>query len=449
MHSRSAKSLPSICATPYFPTLMLAEKVEAPVVSAAAHHSKFFRQSGWLMVANVAAGVMMWGVHFLSKRITAVEYGTLVTLLTAAILVPTMPLQMVFAQQTASDLALGRARQLAGKIRLLWLITFVLWLLVAAVMLSAQNWILSRWQIANPAALWALLMVILGSLWLPMFLGLLQGEQEFLWFGWATILNGVGRIGAAVLIVLALGGQAAGIMTGAAIGYGLAVAVGIWQTRRLWAVASEPFDWRSLLRQVVPLSLGFGATQFLFSVDTVFVKTWFPGTTAFYGAAGTLSRAIIWLVAPLVAVMFPKIVHAVAKSEKSDLMGLVLLGTAALAACGALGLWVFGPLVVRIGFLPSYVAPTTALLPWYAGAMVPLSLANVLVNNLLARSDFRIVPWLVILAAAYGIALTQFHATLVNVLQTLTVFCTLAFGICAWFTFHHSRSAARATLQSE
>ena len=30
-------------------------------------HAVFFRQSGWLMVANIAGGAMTWGVHFLSN----------------------------------------------------------------------------------------------------------------------------------------------------------------------------------------------------------------------------------------------------------------------------------------------------------------------------------------------------------------------------------------------
>ena len=33
------------------------------------HHAAFFRQSGWLMIANVAGGMLMWAVHFLSKQV--------------------------------------------------------------------------------------------------------------------------------------------------------------------------------------------------------------------------------------------------------------------------------------------------------------------------------------------------------------------------------------------
>jgi hypothetical protein len=67
--------------------------------------------------------------------------------------------------------------------------------------------------------------------------------------------------------------------------------------------------------------------------------------------------------------------------------------------------------------------------------MVPLALANVLINNLLARSQFRIVPVLLLLAAAYGVALTQFHDSLITVLKTLGVFNLLLLGACVWFTW--------------
>jgi len=29
----------------------------------------FFRQSGWLMVANIAGGALNWGMHFLQKAL--------------------------------------------------------------------------------------------------------------------------------------------------------------------------------------------------------------------------------------------------------------------------------------------------------------------------------------------------------------------------------------------
>src|SRR5438046_2561474 len=141
---------------------MLAEKVEDPVMTAATHRATFFRQSGWLMVANIAGGILMWAVHFLSKVVGPNEYGIL---------------------------------------------------------------------------------------------------RAFLWLGWTMILNGVGRLSVAVFAVLVLGGLAAGMLTGTLLGLLVTVGIAIWQTRSLWLGPAQPFDWRSLLRQVTPLLLGAGAFQ--------------------------------------------------------------------------------------------------------------------------------------------------------------------------------------------
>jgi len=97
-------------------------------------------------------------------------------------------------------------------------------------------------------------------------------------------------------------------------------------------------------------------------------------------------------------------------------------------------LWLVGPVMVKIVYKTSYVAATTALLPWYAGAMVPLALANVMVNDLLARSRFGVVPWMVLLAVAYGftlpVMLNHFPGRLEVVLQTLGAFNLLLFLVC-------------------
>ena len=388
------------------------------------------------MIANVVSGLLMYAVHLLNKKIPPAEYGVFGVLLAVVMFVPNMPLQMVFAQQTARALATNRERELAGMIRLAWLGTLGLCLLLAIGVGIWQAEILAAWKLANPAGLWITLLVVLLSFWLPLFWGVLQGQQDFFWLGWSNIFNAAGRLGLASFIVLLLGGYAAGMMVGVCLGLVTAVGISIWQTRSLWLRHAQPFDWRRLLAQIGPLMLGFGAVQFFFTADTMFVKAYFSGDdAAFYVSAGTLSRGLLWLVVPLATVMFPKIVHSVARSEKSNLLGIVLLGTAVLAAGGALGLTVLGPLVIKLAYSKDYVSVAAAVLPWYAWAMVPLSLAYALVNNLLARSQFRIVPVLLLLAAAYGVALTQFHDSLITVLKTLGVFNLLLLGACVWFTW--------------
>ena len=62
-------------------------------------------------------------------------------------------------------------------------------------------------------------------------------------------------------------------------------------------------------------------------------------------------------------------------------------------------------------------------------------MANVLLNNLLARSLFKVVPALCVLAVGYALALTQFHATPVMVIKTLGVGNLLLLAVCACYTW--------------
>jgi O-antigen/teichoic acid export membrane protein len=230
------------------------------------------------------------------------------------------------------------------------------------------------------------------------------------------------------------------MMLGVLFGAFLGVAISVWRTRDLWSMPTQKFDWKTLLQEATPLIFGFGASQFLFTSDTMFAKHYFSDDQMKpYVIAGTLARALLWLVMPLAAVMFPKLVHSRVKSEKSNLFGLVVLGTAIMSVCGAAGLWIVGPYVVRIVATAGDVAGTMALIPWYAGAMVPLAMANVLVNDLMARGRYMVVPFMVMLVVAYCIILPQLvghhpgHIELV--LQILGVFNLLLFGLCAWFTW--------------
>src|SRR5262249_40818336 len=151
------------------------------------------------------------------------------------------------------------------------------------------------------------------ALLVPMFVGVLQGKQDFFWIGWSAIIGGACRLGIAALLVLAFNYGATGMMTGALLSNVFIASIAIWFSRDLWTLTRERFDGWSLLKQILPMSFGFGACQFMFISDTMFAKAFFTGDEmAPYVAAGTMSRALLWLVLPMAAVMFPKIVHSTA-----------------------------------------------------------------------------------------------------------------------------------------
>jgi len=304
--------------------------------------------------------------------------------------------------------------------------------------LGFQSTILQFWGV-SPAGLWVTMPILLVTLWSPVFMGMLQGEQNFLWLGWSMLSGGIGRLAIAAFAVLILHAGAVGMMVGVLVGAVVPLLLATWHTRGLWSLAPQPFNWTSVLRQVIPLLFGFLFVQFLFTGDTLFVKHYFTAAqTGAYGSAGTLSRALIWLVGPLATVMFPRIVHSSAKSEQTNIMGLVLAGTAVLAIGGAAGLALLGRWVIGLVYGAAFVPVAGLVLPWYAAAMVPLALANVLVNNLLARSQFAVVPYIFLLAIGYAATMVYVNHianSLVAVLQIVGGFNLLLLGICAWFTW--------------
>ncbi|PWU11625.1 MAG: hypothetical protein C5B50_22960 [Verrucomicrobia bacterium] len=413
-----------------------------------AAHASFFRQSGWLMISQIAGGMLMWGLHFLPTAFQKVhgtsfpkgEYGVFGSYLALLMLLPDLPLQMVLAQQTARALASGNQRQLSGIIRRFWLALLLVWLAAAVALAIRQPWVLAHYQLPGATGLWLTMFAALLSLWMPMFGGVMQGQQNFLWYGWNQIINGIGRVGIAFLAVLAFRASSTGMMAGALIGLVAATALPAWQTLPLWKLRPEPANWRNLLDQILPLIIGFIGFKILFMADTIFVKGNFSGAEAdFYTGAGTLSRALMWLVLPLAAVMFPKLVHSAAKSEKTNLMGIVFGGTAVLAIGGVVFFWVVRYWLVRI-YPAEYRDVIYHLLPWYSSAMVPLALANVLLNNMLARPASKLPAALCILGLSIGYLFALHYAVqashhLETVLKTMGLCNLILMGVCAGFTW--------------
>ncbi len=415
-------------------------------------HAAFFRQSGWMMMASIFGGFMSFGVHILNRWVPEGGYGEFGVMVMVITCLPAIPLQMVFAQQTAATLVEGRERQLSGMIRRAWVATFLIWLVALVLLIIFQHKIVEGWQLKGSTILFVDIGAVLAAIWLPLFSGVMQGRQDFFWYGWSLILGGVTRFaGAAVLVILFHAGGT-GMLMGALVGVGCSGVVVIWRTRDLWKLKPEPFNSKELLVQITPLVFAFGVCQFLFSSDTMFAKAHFdPISMNHYVAAGTLARALLWLVMPLAAVMFPKLVQSSAKKEKSNLLAIVIGGTAILAIFGAIGLCIFGPFVVHIIFKGD-VSETVSLLPWYAVAMIPLALANVMVNDLMARKQFKVVPLMLALAIGYGFTqpymINHYPGRMTIILQTLGAFTLALFLICAWFSWGKKSQSPVPNVQS-
>lgn len=396
----------------------------------------FFRQSGWMMVASTMGGACMFAVHLLNQKIPPSEYAVLGALLslTLCLQVPTIGVQTTFAQQSAAAISESDRRKLAGTVRAVLRYSLFTWLAFAVLALVFEKSILSALKIANPMGLWVTLVLALVMLWTPVFQGVLQGQQNFFWIGWASMLNGIGRVGVAALFVLAWKSYAAGIMFGALCGALPPLLICAWHSRSIWMMKGQAPDWQPWLRRVVPFSLGLATTQFMLSSDVIMVQTFFNAAqTPDYIPIATVGRALVLFTAPLAVIMFPKIVRNMALAKTSDVLKLTLFSTAILGVCAAGGLMLLAVPVFKVVF-PKYVAiaPMTAT---YAWSILPQALAGVLINNLMARERYQVVPWLIVATAGYLTALTVYHDSFPMVLRVLGIFSLIYFAISAFFAW--------------
>ncbi|MCF7709167.1 MAG: hypothetical protein K9N52_09745 [Verrucomicrobia bacterium] len=395
----------------------------------------FFRQSGWMMIATFASGLLMYAVHKVAGRMPKPEYGVFATLLQVLNLmgIPAIGLQSVFAHQAAAVFNDEQLRLLKDTIRSVLKGILGLWLCMTLVCVVFSNELISALKISNPAALWVTVVIGLAAMSTPVLMGLLQGRQNFLWLGWTTIFNGSGRFISVAVIVLVFNGHAAGAITGALIGYIVAIKTALWHNRSLFVGPASGFKWKPWLSRVLPLTLGLGTCMFMLSADMVIVQSLFEkDRTGLYAAAGMIGRALVFFTIPMTMVMFPKIVRSAAKAESTDVLTHALGATAVLSGGAALVCTIFPWLPLWIVYDKSYME-ISWLVPWFAWCMVPLTLANVLINNLLARARYEVVPWLILVAAGYLTALTIFNESFLEVVVTLGVFNSILFAVAAVF----------------
>jgi hypothetical protein len=373
--------------------------------------SAFFRQSSWMVTATFAGGFFMALVHTVARKMGPQEYSSFVTLLRLLIIlgVPFSALQTIFARQAAAVTTGQDERQLIAATRAILARTFLVWLFFAVVVLAATRPLSQLLKISNPAALWMTMLMAFTGLWIPITKGLLQGQHRFGGLGWLQITDGVGRFSVMVVVILLLKGKAAGAMFAALTGQLITAAIGAGLTRGTWWTRSTvSFDAKSWMGEAVPLTLGLGTVLLMSSMDMVFVQGLFADTrqTALYGGAMLTGFAIIQFIAPVAMVMFARVAQSVARSEGTDSLKLTLAATVTFGCVAALGCTLFPKLPLRLMYLGNREMWNAApLVPWFAWALLPLTVANVLVQNILARARFGAVPWLMLAPGFYGAAL--------------------------------------------
>jgi len=277
----------------------------------------------------------------------------------------------------------------------------------------------------------------------PVPYGVLQGRQDFLWYGCATLLNGAGRFVVLLVVVKGLDGRALAGLAGVLAGTAIVFLVVVWRTWDVLVGRGGSFKWREWLKRLVPVTIGMGALAFIMQADGLIVRNKLQpfltlDETNGYYVVRKIALAMVFIVGALTSVMFPKLARSFQRSEQTDVLRLTVILTVIIGIGAATFATVFPELPLRL-VSPSALLGSKTLVPAYCWALLPMTVASVMVWSLLARECYRAVPWMAALALGYWLALQRFHDRLTTVVGVVAVFGLLLLAVCSLFVWLDAR----------
>jgi O-antigen/teichoic acid export membrane protein len=266
---------------------------------------------------------------------------------------------------------------------------------------------------------------------LPM--GFMQGSQSFWTFGLLGALNsslkcalGLVLIGAAVVLgggawytAASVGGMAGAVVAMSAVG--LAVTLVRVRGMPASAEAGDDFAVGEVLRYSLPVLVMNLAFAVMAWGDMLLVKHFFTDDAADYSLACVLGRSILFLPAAFVLALFPMVssLHA-RKGDPFPLLARALGAAAVLCGIGAAVLFAAPELVIRIVPRGARFLPGAPYLRWFALAMIPLGLNQIIMNFNLGRHRYASIPLYVAAAACMvTLVMVYFHRSPYDVIGVL------------------------------
>jgi O-antigen/teichoic acid export membrane protein len=355
--------------------------------------------------------------------------------------IPFAGMQTAFAYLSAQAAATNDRQHLSGALRGLLKVMFSFWCVAALLCFCFRDRLVLSYSLTSPLIIWFTLGVASIMCAVQAVFGVLQGEQRFVHLSVATVVSSASQMVGLTTFLAVIKRTPAGGMAGLCLGALLTLGFTLFLTRKDWQHPPAPFDLLAFIRRFLPLTLGFGVTTFMFTEDVLIVQRYLNEGANGYSAAKVVGRSIFFLTGPLVWVMFPKIVSSVAKAEETKVLGQALGVT--LLVCGgvALASSFLPALPLRILSGDKYL-DSAQMVPWFAWALLPMVLANLLITNLLARERFAVVPTLVTIAAVYGITLRWYHPSHQAVIVTLACFSSLLLLVSWIYTVRESKRAS-------
>lgn len=404
---------------------------------AASSHSRALSSGALVFVATTFGHAANFLFQMLMGRMLGQdqfgEFGVMNTMLSifGLFTMPAMALQLSIARQTAIFDERGDADSIAAMLqRAARRLAFVSAAIVLA-MLALSPWLKGYLKLDGYAPIWVTIGLGVVAVVSPLVNGALQGLKRFGWLSISGMLAPLIRIGVGVELV-AIGWRASGALLGTFVGnvvlLGIASVVLAAYFRR--RVAFRDMDTGVVYRYLGPTLVSLIAYAALVNIDLVVVKHYFSDEQAAqYSGATLFGRAIGWLMAPLCTVLFPHVWDETKSSANRALLLKFLLAAIALSVGGALVCTLGSGLLTTLllGRTEETVAGLIRICVW---AMLPIGVASLFLNFVMARGRYGFLAALVALVLLYLLAFAIWHDTFEHILMVVA-----GFGMAALVLF--------------
>ena len=255
---------------------------------------------------------------------------------------------------------------------------------------------------------------------LPLLLGEFQGEQRFTAF--SLLISGQAGLKLAAAIGLGLVFGTLGVIAGISLATIIVYLIALRSLRRKLSIKANLSWWQPAARYllvVIPSTLSLAV---LLTADVLLVKHFFATREAGeYAVIAAVGRSIFWGATGVATVLFPKVVHRLAKGQSGLQIAIASLSIVATAGFAALGVLSFGSRWLLTAFAGPAYTGLAGLLPWYAVGMILLGGTAVLIALHQTRGEPGFLAVLIPLSLLEPALLLILHQSLVQVVQVVDV----------------------------
>ena len=365
------------------------------------------------------------------------EYGVMNTMLSlfGLFALPMSALQLAIARQTAILDSRGDSDGIAALLQRAMRRLAMVAMIIAMLLLALSPWLKSYLKLARYEPIFVTVGLIVVGLVTPVFGGALQGLKRFGWLSVSGILSPLFRIGAGVWLVWAdwkASGALFGTLAGSLI---MLIVCGVVLGGYLGRQVSRDVDTSVVYRYLGPTLISLICYAGLVNLDLMIVKHYFsPEEAAQYSAASLFGRAIGWLIAPLATVLFPHVWDETNHHANRALLLkfiLVALGLGMAAAC----VCTVGKEMLASLLLGRSDPAVSWLIPRCVWAMLPIGVANIFLNFVMARGRYGFLAVFVALTLLCLVGFALWHDTLRQILAVVALFGVATLALFVAITF--------------